>query len=51
MAPGWRTEIRTRSEDGRIASRNGGLRSTASQSIPACTGAGRSLRAAACSLR
>jgi hypothetical protein len=38
--PGWRREIRTRSEAGRMANRNGPLRSAASPSIPACTVAG-----------
>ena len=39
-APGWRGEIRTRSAAGRIANTSGGLSSTASPSIPACTGPG-----------
>jgi hypothetical protein len=39
-APGWRGEIRTRSAAGRMANTSGGLRSTPSPSIPACTGPG-----------
>ena len=39
-APGWRGEIRTRSAAGRIANTSGGLSSTPSPSIPACTGPG-----------
>ena len=39
-APGWRREIRTRSEAGLIANRNGPLRSAASPSIPACAAGG-----------
>ena len=35
-APGWRREIRTLSEAGRMAKRNGPVRSAASQLIPAC---------------
>jgi YceI-like domain len=38
--PGWRDEILTRSAEGRISRSSGGLRSTASPSMPACTGAG-----------
>src|SRR4029450_11852191 len=38
--PGCRDEMRTRSAPGRMANRSGALKSTASPSIPAGTGAG-----------
>ena len=39
-APGWRAEILTLSDPGRIRNSSGGFSATASPSIPACTGAG-----------